>query len=80
MFFDSDRAIPPPRTLPSSPILPTQTELCGGFDSFELYKLTPSCSGIPVDAYEQVRSRIQPTPSCPAVRFYPTETALPFAR
>ncbi|CAN0130890.1 unnamed protein product, partial [Laminaria digitata] len=31
-----------------------ETETCGGFNSFDLYKLPMSCSGDPVGVYEQV--------------------------
>ena len=41
---------------------PTQTEVCGGYDSFELYKLAPECL-TPVEAYEQVRLHVNSTTS-----------------
>lgn len=42
-----------------SPPFPTQTQPCGGFDSFDLYKLPTMCSGTPVEAYEQVGRKLQ---------------------
>lgn len=58
VLIDADRNSLRPY-LPSHPTLatcvPTQSEICGGFNSFELFKLPPVCSGAPVEAYDQVR-------------------------